>query len=892
MFHTLRNKILPLAFAGLVLSVTQARAATVETALSADHAYVGMPISLYVRISDATSHAQPVIPEVRGLQITASGVPSRSSQTTIINGRRMDRTSVTYAWNVTPREPGQFVIPPVQFEVDGQVKQTRALRFAATKSETGDLLFVEVDGKQEKIFVGQPLDLVLRVLVKPYRDRQFDVTLSPGDMWKLIATEHSQWGAFGETLDELAENRQRVNGQQVLHTDAEGEDQLYYAYEIPATIYPTRPGEVDTGDVQVVMRYPTVLEQDRSFFSSGGLTIAQARPLVENAKIPSTRVVPVPEQGRPADYRGAVGRYEMITRAQPQSVKAGDPITLNIGIRGDGPMELVQAPPLAALPSLTEAFKVPDESLAGLVEDDVKVFSMDIRPRRAGITEIPALPFSFFDPQIEKFETVWSDPIAIEVEAADQLALSSVVASSASQAKITPQGKSVAPGTQIALNHHRGPQLLDDTNHAFGWAVFFGLIWAPILFLIIAIVQFGPRILDRCYGGRRSAYKRASHDLAHAGDAEEVSSVLLTYIAALADISSNSLTRREAVALLQDTIPEQEVKEFDQLLASCEVSCYAGVSDADVQTLIVTAHQQLKNISRRHIRPANTHRTKRWLRTALLLVACSLFAGLFGNAGASLFAAELNRDQLNQILDEASAAYQQGLTATSDAAVAKEAYAQSASKYQLLVDQGVRNGKLYSNLATAYLQSGQAALALANYERALTHFPSDADARAGRDRALFLLTGEEQIQKQSIFEWFQYWNAKVSQHTRLWIGIFFWSVFWVALAAVILLEIRVGRKVAGVAAFICLLCGVSLGFQYWCIDSTDRGVVVVEDVQLREGNGAAFASLGGASLPEGSRFELVQRKGDWIEIRTNNGREGWMAADAAEMISPSSPHAT
>ena len=108
----------------------------------------------------------------------------------------------------------------------------------------------------------------------------------------------------------------------------------------------------------------------------------------------------------------------------------------------------------------------------------------------------------------------------------------------------------------------------------------------------------------------------------------------------------------------------------------------------------------------------------------------------------------------------------------------------------------------------------------------------------------------------------------------------------------ILLEIRVGRKVAGVAALICLLCGISLGFQHWYTDSTDRGVVVVEDVQLREGNGSAFASIAGAVLPEGSRFELVQRKGDWIEIRTNDGREGWMSTDAAEMIFSTSQHAT
>ncbi len=167
MIEPLRRKLLGLALFSLSLSATASFAGSVETGLSANDAYVGMPISLYVRVSNASSHSQPVIPSVQGLQIVSAGVPSRSSQTTIINGRRTDRTSVTYAWNITPREPGSFVIPPLEVEVDGRVQRTRELQFRASKSETGDLLHVEVDGKQEKIFVGQPLDLVLRVLIKP-----------------------------------------------------------------------------------------------------------------------------------------------------------------------------------------------------------------------------------------------------------------------------------------------------------------------------------------------------------------------------------------------------------------------------------------------------------------------------------------------------------------------------------------------------------------------------------------------------------------------------------------------------------------------------------------------------------------------------------------------------
>ena len=102
-------------------------------------------------------------------------------------------------------------------------------------------------------------------------------------------------------------------------------------------------------------------------------------------------------------------------------------MTLNIGIAGTGPMELVQAPPLIEMSSLTADFKVADESLAGFVKDDTKVFSTTIRPRRDGITEIPPIRFSFFDPEAERYETVMSDPIAITVHKCESLALDAIV---------------------------------------------------------------------------------------------------------------------------------------------------------------------------------------------------------------------------------------------------------------------------------------------------------------------------------------------------------------------------------------------------------------------------------------------------------------------------------
>ena len=169
-----KNAIRAGALAALALVCVAAapatRAADVNVRLSTREAYVGMPVTVYLEVSNASSHDEPETPNIADANVKSAGVPSRSSQTTIINGRRTDRTSMTYAWKVTPHRAGQFTVPIFNVKVDGQLRLTIPVRFVATKSETGDLLYAEVAGQQDKIYVGQALPLTLRIWLKPYRD--------------------------------------------------------------------------------------------------------------------------------------------------------------------------------------------------------------------------------------------------------------------------------------------------------------------------------------------------------------------------------------------------------------------------------------------------------------------------------------------------------------------------------------------------------------------------------------------------------------------------------------------------------------------------------------------------------------------------------------------------
>ena len=423
--------------------------------MSSQEAYVGTPIFLQIDVINASEYELPMFPEIDGLKIEAAGAPSRSSRVTIINGRRSSSESVSLQYKVTPLVAGSFEIPPLVVSLDGRKEITPKFSFVATKSETGDLLFVEIDGKEDRVYVGEPLELNLKIWIKPYRNAEHRVELDESEMWGLVS-ENSSWGIFSDRMQQLAENRQRPGGRDVLRDDTEGNQQRYFLYSIDATIYPNRAGQIEAGDVRIIVDYPTSLGTrggrrpgqpqspfgnsplnqmfDDDFFSfpfGNSLTITGTRPIVAGAEVKPTDVVPVPSEGRPDDYRGTVGKYEIFTQIDEGSVQAGDPIQLDIGITGDGKMDLVQAPPLIDIKALTDDFKISDQPLAGLVQGNTKLFSTTIRPLREGITEIPAIPLSFFDPETNSFQTVTSEPIPITVTKSDSLSLDSIVTSTA-----------------------------------------------------------------------------------------------------------------------------------------------------------------------------------------------------------------------------------------------------------------------------------------------------------------------------------------------------------------------------------------------------------------------------------------------------------------------------
>ena len=916
-------------FGIVALSNVVALAQKVDVRISSREAYVGSPVTLEVVIRNAKKYETPVIPDIDGCDIKSAGSPSRSSRITIINGRRSESQNVTLRYKITPKKAGTFEIPRFEVLVDGRKSVVAPIKIVATQSETGDLLFVEIEGGKEKVYVGEELDLTLKIWMRPFSDPEEKITLTEGNMWQMVS-EQTSWGSFGKRLEELSKNNQRPGGEDVFRADEGGNEKGYYLYTIPAQVYPTRPGKISADDVQIVVNYPTALGRSRDpfndFFGSSSisrrLTVSSARPIVAEANVDSTEVLPIPTEGRPADYLGAVGEYDIGISVKNKNVSAGDPIVLSLGIRGDGPMELVQAPPLSTFAALTKDFKVADQPLAGFVQHDTKIFSTSIRPRRAGITEIPSIPFSFFDPKTESFKTVYSDPISITVTESEMLALDSIVGESKSNSDLSKNSSVVLVGGGPDFTNHTAPSVLESRSNSNG------LAWA-FLVSIPALVWLGTLVF--CNRGSilarlprfNSAKTRCRNAIDSASSNEEIVSALVRYVGACFKEPCSSSPA--AVGILRTTGLQTTANELELFFSKSERGDFefTGRQFEEIQreakfftTKIETEFGVSGKVSGRKLkrRIAGKNKSKRTAHKIAGLFLLAMIGQFYNGSQAIAIAAAddrpiatnesaenepavgLSKAQQLTVFTEANEAYfaaQQSVK--TDSAEAMDGFSEASKKYQMLVDSGVKNSKLFANLGNVYMQSGELGRAIANYRMAKWMAPGNRQVESNLKFAVSKIQGAPSPKELTTTGRWSMIVQKIRSANDGLVGLVGrTAILWtLGISSVLFWGLWVARNFGwqfSVWSFAWLpMLFLAVALSSVLLDESDfangpMGVVVSDQLVLRSGNGDHFESLSTIESAQGHSVKVVKRRANWIEIETVDGQVGWVLAKLIEDI--------
>ncbi len=132
-----------------------------------------------------------------------------------------------------------------------------------------------------------------------------------------------------------------------------------------------------------------------------------------SARVP-IKVKPLPVEGRPSDFTGAVGQFEVHASVENTSAPVNQPLSLKVRFEGAGNAKLIDLPALH-LPTGLEQYDTKSESKFFKNGRSYKEFEVLVIPRQEGAMVIPAMSVSMFDPQAKKYYTKTTQAITLNV---------------------------------------------------------------------------------------------------------------------------------------------------------------------------------------------------------------------------------------------------------------------------------------------------------------------------------------------------------------------------------------------------------------------------------------------------------------------------------------------
>ncbi len=128
-------------------------------------------------------------------------------------------------------------------------------------------------------------------------------------------------------------------------------------------------------------------------------------------------VKPLPEENKPADFKGGVGNFTMNSSLEKNNITTDDAGNLKVTLEGVGNIQLINSPKVT-WPDGIDGYdaKVTDDiDKLSVPIKGTKTFTCPFTVSRAGNYIIPPVSFSYFDPSTDHYKTLRTEPLNISV---------------------------------------------------------------------------------------------------------------------------------------------------------------------------------------------------------------------------------------------------------------------------------------------------------------------------------------------------------------------------------------------------------------------------------------------------------------------------------------------
>jgi hypothetical protein len=438
MERRLKNNFLAslvLVCVGLCLGAASLEAATFTASLDRDTIAMGETATLSLTFEGSQPKGAPQIMNIPGLQIAYVGP---SSQFSFVNGQTS--STVTYHFTIVSRRPGEYTIPAMTAQVDGQSLTSQPLKLTVTQpnappaagaNSSSPVAFMQLALAKTNVYVGEVttanIKIYLRDDVQAHGQPQFAGLPASG-----FAVGK---GVYQEAYREPIGNR------------------VYTVLPASVPITATKTGPASVGPItgSVVVELPSSNPQRDPFFERFGIRSPMFNS-GEQRQIPlatdevTVNSLPLPTENAPPSFNGAVGNYTLTVNAGPTNVAVGDPITVHVQISGRGALDALALPDQAGWRDFktyppTQSVKTTDR----LGMEGTKTFEQIVTPQSPDVHELPAFSFSYFDPETEAYRTLAGVPLPLVVHSGGTTPAPVIAAAKTAHPQTTPQQQDILP---------------------------------------------------------------------------------------------------------------------------------------------------------------------------------------------------------------------------------------------------------------------------------------------------------------------------------------------------------------------------------------------------------------------------------------------------------------
>ena len=516
-------------------------------------------------------------PSFNGLRLI--GGPQQKISQSYVNGKSTFQKSYTYFFQ--PEKRGKITIGQAEITVEGQVYKTSPVEVEVTAAvdqpnqskavaEAGSGIHLVAEVSRSKPYLNEGIYVVYKLFLSP--------TVNIRN-WRPL--DDPKFEGFWS---------QNINIDQLELKEGEFGGQPYRYVELRKTVlYPQKTGElkIEPLSLSVSVEVPT----DRRDFFGRRLYDVVEKNFSANTK--TITVKPLPEEGKPEGFSGAVGEFDFKVKVNRNELDAQTSFELTSEVTGRGNLKLFNLPRIQ-MPSSFEVYE-PERN------ESIRTNSLGMRgrlsetytvvPEFKGDYVIQPNSFSYFNPRTESYETLKSQPITINVNSGPQRPQEASVPSSEDNATSKNVISSKTSFNYIKLNTNLKSK---DQTEFFQSPLYWTLFFLPFLSIPMMLI-FGKvknRDVDQHQAQLKRANKLARRYLSEAkkniGDSkqfyESLERALHNYMKARLKIQTLDMQKDKIKEKLHEKgVSSETTAAFLKLLESCELARYTPSVTEDMQ---------------------------------------------------------------------------------------------------------------------------------------------------------------------------------------------------------------------------------------------------------------------------------------------------------------------